>query len=310
MARPVWSGSITFGMVSIPVALYSAVQHHEIRFNQFERGTSDRVRYKRVNERTGEEVDYADIVKGHDIGGGDYVVVEQDELAEIAPGKSRTLEISTFVEQDEIDPVYIQNSYYVAPSSDESATPYAVLCAALAESGRAGIATFVMHNKEHLALIRAAGAVLVLETMLFADEVREPESTLPRLPEPPAKGKQVSMAVDLINTMTGSWRPADYRDTYTERVEELIEAKRRGEEVTTSTEPQQASEPGDLLTALRESVESARRDRGRAKPDADLSEASKAELTRLARELDIPGRSRMNRDELADAVADAQKAAA
>lgn len=310
MARPVWSGSITFGMVSIPVSLYTATEEHEVRFHQFERGTSDRVRYKRVNERTGEEVDYSDIVKGHDVGGDEYVVVEQEDLADIAPGRSRALEISTFVELAEIDPIHFQKSYYLAPSDEDSTAPYAVLRDALAETDRAGIATFVMRSKEYLAMIRAAGSVLVLETMLFADEIRDPASELPELPEKTTQRKQLSMAVDLIDAMTDTWQPESYSDTYTERVEELIEAKRKGEEVVTSAEPQQATGVTDLLSALEASVESARSGRkGKVSKD-DLRQASKSDLLELARELDIAGRSKMNRRQLADAVAEAQKAAA
>lgn len=313
MARSIWSGSLTFGLVSIPVALYSATEHHQIRFHQFERGTSDRVRYKRVNERTGEEVGYDDVVKGHDVGGGEHVIVEQDELAEVAPGRSRSLEISAFVELDEVDPVYFQNSYYLAPS-DENTGPYAVLRDALAESGRAGVATFVMRSKEYLALIRAVDDVLVLETMLFADEVRDPLKELPDLPDKSSQRKQVSMAINLVEAMTQSWNPEEYHDTYTKRVRELVDAKQRGEEVVKSEEPQAATGVSDLLSALEASVDSARAGRSHGRADTsstpELSEASKAELTELARDLGISGRSKMNRDELEDAVKKAQKKAA
>lgn len=332
MARSIWSGALTFGMVSIPVRLYSATEEHEVRFHQFERDTSDRIRYKRVNERTGKEVEYDDIVKGHDVGGGDYVMVEQDELTEIAPGRSRTLEISSFVDLAEIDPIHFQNSYYLAPSDEDNQTPYAVLRDALAKSDRAGIATFVMRSKEYLALVRASGSVLVLETMLFADEIRDPQTELPDLPAETSQRKQLSMAIDLIEAMTEPWRPEDYRDTYTERVEELVEAKREGEEVVKGAEPEPATGVSDLLSALEASVESARgrrkgagKNKGktngkgsaedqRGEPSEpskdDLSQASKADLVELARKLDISGRSTMNRDQLAEAILEARKASA
>src|SRR5882757_4285124 len=124
MARAIWSGYITFGLVSVPVGLYSATEEHELDFHQFQRGTSDRIRYKRVNERTGREVDYDKIAKGHDVGGGEYVIVEQEELADIAPGKSRSLEISTFVDLDEIDPIHLQKSNYVAPADSPNTSSY------------------------------------------------------------------------------------------------------------------------------------------------------------------------------------------
>jgi DNA end-binding protein Ku len=257
MARSIWSGYINFGLVSVPVGLYSATQEHELDFHQFQRGTSDRIRYKRVNERTGREVDYDKIVKGHDVGGGEYVVVEQEELADVAPGKSRSLEISTFVDLDEIDPIHFQKSYYLAPSDAENASSYALLRDALAKTNRAGIASFVMRGKEYLATIRADGKVLVLETMFFADEIRDPAKEVGDLPAK-TSGKQLKMATDLIEAMAGEWRPKDYKDTYTERVKKLVATKRKGKEVVFTEEEPEATTTTDLVSALRASVEAAR----------------------------------------------------
>jgi DNA end-binding protein Ku len=258
MARAIWSGYITFGLVSVPVGLYSATEEHELDFHQFQRGTSDRIRYKRVNERTGREIDYDKIVKGHDVGGGEYVIVEQEELADIAPGKSRSLEISTFVDLDEIDPIHFQKSYYLAPSDSDNTSSYALLRDGLAKTNRAGIASFVMRSKEYLAAIRADGKVLVLETMFFVDEIRDPAKELGTLPAKSGAGKQLSMAVDLIEAMSGTWRPAAYKDSYTERVKKLVETKRKGEEVVYNEEEPEATPRTDLVSALRASVEAAR----------------------------------------------------
>ncbi|ADB30006.1 Ku protein [Kribbella flavida DSM 17836] len=258
MARSIWSGYINFGLVSVPVGLYSATEEHELDFHQFQRGTSDRIRYKRVNERTGREVDYDKIVKGHDVGGGEYVIVEREELEDIAPGKSRSLEISTFVDLDEIDPIHFQKSYYLAPSDSENASSYALLRDALAKSNRAGIASFVMRSKEYLATIRADGKVLVLETMYFADEIRDPAKEVGDLPAKSSAGKQLKMAVDLIEAMSGEWRPQDYQDSYTERVKDLVESKRKGKEVVFTEEEPEATSTTDLVSALRASVEAAR----------------------------------------------------
>jgi DNA end-binding protein Ku len=309
MARAIWTGSISFGLVSIPVGLFSATEDHTIHFNQFERGTADRIRYQRINERTGKEVEYSDIVKGRDVGDGEYVIVEPGELADIAPGRSRSIEISTFVDLDEIDPIHFQKTYWLAPEGEQYARPYALLREAMARTNRAGIATFVMRGKEYLTAIRAHGDVLALETLFFADEIRDP-STLDELPaKVKPKGKELEMATALIESMSGPWRPEDYRDTYTERVEKLIEDKRRGREVLTEAEPPEPTAMPDLIAALERSVANAR---GGLKPDRkdqDLSTASKAELMDLARELDVKGRSSMNRDELADAVTKASGAA-
>ncbi|MGW7681749.1 non-homologous end joining protein Ku [Kribbella sp. NPDC054772] len=265
MARANWSGYINFGLVSVPVGLYSATQEHEIDFHQFQKGTSDRVRYKRVNERTGREVPYDKIVKGHDVGGGEYVIVEPDELDDIAPGKSRSLEIDTFVDLDEIDPMHFQKSYYLGPSDAENASSYALLRDALAKTNRAGIAKFVMRGKEYLATIRADGKVLVLETMFFADEIRDPDDELGDLPRKSGAGKQLSMAVDLVEAMSGEWKPAAYQDTYTERVKDLVKAKHQGKDVVYSEEEPQATNPTDLVAALRASVDSARKARSAQK---------------------------------------------
>ncbi len=174
MARAIWTGSISFGLVSIPVGLFSATDDHTIHFHQFERGTSDRVRNKRVNERTGDEVDFADIVKGADVGDGEHVIVEPEELEAIAPGRSRDLEISDFVDLDEIDPLYFQKTYWLAPTAEQYSRPYALLLAAMTQTNRAAIGTFVMRGKQYLAAIRPDDNVLALETLHFADEVRDP----------------------------------------------------------------------------------------------------------------------------------------
>jgi len=258
MARSIWSGYINFGLVSVPVGLYSATSEHELDFHQFQRGTSDRIRYKRVNERTGREVDFDKIVKGHEVGGGEYVIVEPDELDEIAPGKSRSLEISTFVDLDEIDPIFFQKSYYLGPRDKENASSYALLRDALAKSNRAGIASFVMRSKEYLATIRADGKVLVLETMFFADEIRDAADEIGNLPVKSGAGQQLKMAVDLIEAMSGPWRPAEYKDSYTERVKELVESKRKGKELVVNEEEPEATSTTDLVSALRASVDAAR----------------------------------------------------
>ena len=275
MARSIWSGYINFGLVSVPVGLYSATQEHEVDFHQFQKGTSDRIRYKRVNERTGREVDFEKIVKGHDIGGGEYVIVEPDELDNIAPGKSRSLEISTFVDLDEIDPIYFQKTYYLGPKDSDNASSYALLRDALKKTNRAGIAKFVMRGKEYLATIRAQDKVLVLETMYFADEIRDPAKELNDLPAKSSAGKQLSMASDLIEAMSGEWKPSAYKDTYTEQVKKLVETKRKGKEVVFTEEEPEATTPTDLVSALRASVEAARKSRTTKKTPAKKAAAKK-----------------------------------
>ena len=313
MARAIWSGAINFGLVTVPVELYSATEDHTVHFRQFERGTSDRIRYRRVNERTGKEVDYDDIVKGYDLGDGEYVLVEQDELDEIAPGRSRSIDIEAFVELDAIDPVFFQKSYWLAPSKEEFGRAYGLLVEAMDRTNRAGIARFVMRGKEHIAAIRASeDRVIILDTLLFAEDVRDPSKELRKLPEKASpRGKELEMAVSLIDSMTQDWQPEAYHDTYNERVLKLVDDKKAGRKVSVEAPPAEPTKVVDLLDALSRSVESRKKSGGGAKKSKApvLSELSKADLDRMARELDIKGRSKMSRAQLQDAVGKAQKRA-
>jgi DNA end-binding protein Ku len=264
VARAIWTGSLAFGLVNVPVAVYAATGDHTIHFHQFEAGTSDRIRYQRVNERTGEEVDPSRIVRGHEIGDGGYVLVTDEELEAVEPGRSRTIEITGFVELADIDPVFYQRTYYLAPQGPDAERAYALLRQAMEATGKAGIATFVMRGKEYLVTIRPEGKVLALETMFFADEVRDPEDELGGLPSGrAAPSRQLDIARQLIESMATGWRPEDYQDTYRERVADLIERKRRGEEIVTEREQPEQANVVDRMDALRRSAEAARSSGGR-----------------------------------------------
>lgn len=337
MARPIWTGAITFGLVSVPVAMYSATHEHEVSFHQFEKGTADRIRYRRVNERTGKEVEFEDIVKGADVGGGNYVMLDPDELDAVAPGRSRSLEIHRFVDLEEIDPIYYQKTYFLAPGSDQAVKTYALLRDAMKAANRAAIGTLVMRAKEYLTTIRPDGDLLVLQTMYFADEVRDPKDEIDRIPgRLGAKPAELAMAGQLIDSMSGKWRPPDFRDTYTDRVNELIKAKKAGQEVTPAEEAPEPTNVTDLLEVLRRSVEAAKQQRrgsgsgsadrtakaakkaakkapkkaakaakgtaGKAGGKPDVGGMSKTDLMALARKLDVTGRSAMSRADLEKAV--------
>ncbi|WP_199430858.1 non-homologous end joining protein Ku [Qaidamihabitans albus] len=312
MARAIWSGALNFGLVTVPVELYSATEDHTIHFRQFQRDTSDRIRYRRVNERTGEEVPYEEIVKGYELEDGEYVLIEPEELEQIAPGRSRTIDIDAFVDLDEIDPIYFQKTYWLAPSKEEFARAYSLLIEAMSKTNRAGIARFVMRGKEYIAAVRAGGGVLALETLHFAEDVRDPAKEIRKLPaETKVRGKEVDMAVSLIDSMTDEWQPEEYRDTYTERVKQLIEDKRAGRTISPAEEPPEATRVVDLFDALSRSVEGRKRKRGgrqeRRRTEPDLSELSKGDLDKMARELDIKGRSKMTRAQLEEAVREARE---
>lgn len=315
MARAIWSGSVAFGLVNVPVQLFSATQDLTVQFHQFERGTSSRIRYRRVNEDTGEEVDYDDIVKGHEIADGEYVIVTPEELEAVEPGRSRTIEITDFVDAADIDPIYYQKTYFLGPRDETAARAYQLLVRAMADTGRTAIATFVMRSKQYLAAIRPMGDVLTLETMFFAEEVRDAHEEIDQLPtSAEVRSRDFDTAATLIDAMTTEWDPSNYRDTYRDRVLELIEAKQAGEEIVTTAEEPTSAEVVDLMAKLEESVAAARGRRpgnshqaepiGRRRPGGDdgLTTMSKSELYDIAQELDIAGRSSMTKDDLIGAI--------
>jgi DNA end-binding protein Ku len=260
MARAIWSGVLSFGLVTVPVELYSATESHRPGFHQFAEGTADRVRNQRVNERTGDKVGYSDIVKGADTGGGNYVMVDQGELDSVAPGQSRSLDIHTFVDLDEIDAIYFNKTYFLGPGSEEAARAYALLRDAMGDSGKAAIASFVMRGKEYLAAVRADSGLLVLETLFFADEVRDPHAEIGNLPGNVEVSRQeMRMARQLVDSMSGPWTPSDYRDTYADRVHDLIEAKKSEKKPQPATGPPAETNVTDLTAALQASVDAAKK---------------------------------------------------
>ncbi|POX40015.1 Ku protein [Streptomyces sp. Ru72] len=277
MARAIWSGVLTFGLVTVPVQLFTATEDHTIHFHQLQRDTSDRVRYQRVNERTGKEVDYDDIVKGYDLGGGDYVIVEPDELDDIAQGKSQVIEITGFVDLEQVEPVYFDKTYYIAPKGEEYAKVYELLRAALEKENKTGIATFVMRGKQYLVALRAQEEVLVLHTLHWADEVRDPHQELSVLSgRGDAQGRELDTARQLIGALSIDWNPKDYHDTYEEKVKELVDAKAKGKEIVSEEAPPQATNVIDLMEALQRSVEQTRGSGSKA-PEERRSKKSTAQ---------------------------------
>jgi DNA end-binding protein Ku len=280
VARAIWSGVISFGLVSVPVGLYTATSEHQPTFHQFQEGTTDRIHYKRVNERTGREVEFDKIVRGADVGDDSYVILSDDDLASVAPGRSRMLEVERFVALDEVDPIYFNKAYYLAPSDETAQKTYALLRDAMAKSGRAAIGSFVMHGKEHLAALRASGEVMILSTLFFADEVRDAKKQLDKLPGKPSfKGQEMQMATQLIESMTGPWKPGDYRDSYTDRINKLIKAKSKDKSVRLADEAPEPTNVTDLMEALRASVDAAK---GRSKPAKSAKPAKAAKPAKSA----------------------------
>ncbi|OEJ35386.1 Ku protein [Streptomyces subrutilus] len=332
MARPVWAGNLSFGLVSLPVGLYTATDSHTIHFHQLQRGTSDRIRNRRVNERTGEEVDLSDVVKGYDTGEGEYVLVEPKELDEIAPGRSQSLEITGFVDLDDIEPIFFDETYYLGPRGKGFEKTYSLFEQALAKTGKAGIATFVMRQHEYLVALKAEDGLLTLHTLHWADEIRNPKDEIDGLPGK-AKGtaKEVRMAEQLIEAMAMTWDPGQFHDTFQEKVAALIKAKQKGDTVEKAEPAAEPTGAVDLMEALRASVDRARSPKpagekastrtratgsgaGSAKKPAgkkrirsspkkqDWDALTKADLYKKATAARIPGRSQMSRHDLVDAL--------
>src|SRR6266545_2268996 len=262
MARAIWSGSISFGLLNVPVKLYSAVSKQNISFRELREDDGSRVRHKRVAESDGKEVPYEKIVKGYEFAPDQYVTLTRDELSELDPKKTRAIEIQDFVDLDEIDPIYFEQPYYLGPDKG-AAKAYALLVEAMKQSKKAAIARFVLRNKEHLAAIRPMGDVLTLTTMRFGDEVVSPndldgevfEEEKPTKPEK----REVEMAKQLIESLSSDFKADKYRDEYREELLDLLERKAEGKEIVSapSEEPEPTKAP-DLMAALEESLSAVR----------------------------------------------------
>jgi len=256
MARAIWSGSISFGLLNVPVRLYSAVARRNIALREIRESDSARIKHRRVAEGTDEEVPYENIVKAYEITPGRYVPLSKDEMSALAPEKTRAIEVQDFVDIEEIDPMYFDSPYYLGPA-DGAEKAYSLLAAAMEKSGKAAIARFVFRNKEHLAAIRASDGVLTLTTMRFADEVvpaSELDDALPQKQGKVAK-KEQEMAEKLIESLSTEFDPSSYRDEYREQLLGLIESKAEGKEIVApETEEPQPTKAPDLMAALEESI--------------------------------------------------------
>jgi DNA end-binding protein Ku len=251
-----WSGAISFGLVNVPVKLYSAVSRKTVRFHQLNGKTGHRIAQKRVDSSTNEDVAFEDIVKGYELTKERYVVITPDELEALDPEKSRTIDIEDFVDLSEIDPVYYDHPYYLVPDKG-SAKAYGLLLGAMEESGKVAIARVVLRSKEQLVAIRPApGNVLMMETMIFADEVVDPGDIedLPAAKDLKASERELKMAQQLIDSLTADFEPAKYQDEYREKVLELIERKAAGEEIAVQPEAPEPKQVPDLMAALEASL--------------------------------------------------------
>ena len=276
MARAIWSGAISFGLVNIPVKLYSAVSKKTVRFHQIDSESGARVRQKRVGPDD-EEIPYEQIVKGYEIGPDRYVTISPEELDALAPEKTRTIDIEDFVDLEEIDPIYYDHPYYLAP--DTGATKaYQLLVDAMEDAGKVAIARVVIRSKEQLVAIRPREGVLAMETMLFADEV-VPTDTLEELGADGSDAKttdrELTMARQLIDSLSSDFEPEKYHDEYRERVLDLIERKAQGETIVIEEPTQEPEKVPDLMAALEASIAAAKPSDDKKKPAKKRAPAKK-----------------------------------
>lgn len=272
-----WSGAISFGLVNVPVKLYSAVSRKTVRFHQLNGKTGTRIAQKRVDPSTGDEVNYEDIVKGYELSKERYVVITPEELEALDPEKSRTIDIEDFVDLVDIDPVYYDHPYYLIPDKGASKA-YGLLLGAMQESGKVAIARVVLRSKEQLVAIRPApGDVLMMETMIFADEVISPEDIddLPSAKDLKASARELKMAQQLIESLSTDFEPDKYEDEYREKVLELIERKAAGEEIAVQPEAPKPAKVPDLMAALEASLAAVKGDDGKETKKKSSSSGSR-----------------------------------
>jgi DNA end-binding protein Ku len=294
MARAIWSGSISFGLLNVPVKLYSAVARRNIALREIRESDSARIKHRRVAEGTDEEVPYEEIVKAFEITPGNYVPLGKNEMSALAPEKTRAIDVLDFVDIEEIDPMYFDSPYYLGPA-EGAEKAYSLLAAAMESSGKAAIARFVFRNKEHLAAIRSTGGVLTLTTMRFADEVvpaSELDDVLPEKKPKVAKREQ-EMAEQLIESLSTEFDPTSYRDEYREQLLGLIERKAEGKEIVTpESEAPKATKAPDLMAALEESIAAVKDEQGGSRKPAAKKRKAPAKKSKAAKPKRAASRSK------------------
>jgi DNA end-binding protein Ku len=259
MARSVWTGSISFGLVNVPVKAHTAVRDHDVHFHQLEKGSGARIRNRKVSEKSGREVDDSKIEMGFEVTKGRYVTFGKDELNDLRPRSTRAVEVTDFVALAEIDPIYYERTYWLAPDGESGNKAYHLLLAAMEERQRVAIGTVVMRNKQYLTAIRPLDGVLAMSTMRFADEI-VPRADVEGLPRRAAKAdpKALRMATQLIDGLASEWKPAAYHDTFATELRKRIKAKDAGKLKTVEPEPDEPGKVLDLMAALEASVKSAK----------------------------------------------------
>lgn len=262
MARAIWSGAISFGLVNVPVKAYSASHDHEVHFNQLDKKSGSRISYKKVSQKSGREVEADDIELGYELSKGHYVTVDPDELEQLRPKSTKTIDVGDFVALAEIDPIYYEKTYWLAPDGEAATRPYRLLLEAMEQQQRVAIGAVVMRRKEYLAAIRPLDGALALSTMRFADEIVD-KATIDEIPTRGAKPdrKELALATQIIDALASDWQPEKYHDTYTEELRDIIRRRSEGEEIEIEATPASSDNVLDLMEALQRSVDAAKRAR-------------------------------------------------
>jgi DNA end-binding protein Ku len=306
MPRAIWTGSIGFGLVNVPVRMYSAIEEHDLHFHYVHAPDGSRIAYQKVCRAEDRPVPDEEIVKAFEFEKGEYVYMTDEDFEAAEAEGGRTIDIRVFVPYEEIDPIYFERTYYLGPGENGEKV-YALLLNAMERAGLAAVAKYVMRDRQHLGCLRVRDGVITLERMHFADEVRATDEIAPK--EAKVEKQELDMAAQLVEQYKGEFEPEKFRDTYRDALCEIINAKRKGE-VVRAPAVEEREAPTDLMAALRASVEAVQRRRaggrapGRAdeKEDGELERLSKDELYELAKEADIPGRADMWKQELLDAL--------
>jgi DNA end-binding protein Ku len=307
MPRALWTGSISFGLVNVPVRLYSAISEHKLQFHFVHQKDDSPIGYQKICKKEDKPVPEKEIVKAFEYRKGKYVYMEDEDFEAARVEGYKTIDITDFVPYEQIDPIYFAHTYYVGPQ-DGAEKVYSLLVKAMEDSELAGIAKFVMRDRQYLGALRVREGTITLEQLYFADEVRPVEEIKPKRAR--VEKRELEMAQQLIDSFSGDWKPEQYKDTYRDALCEVIEAKRKGKEVHVAAEPEE-EQPTDLMTALRASVQASRGGRrpSRASSSSNggsasegLEELSKSELEKRAKKAEIEGRSKMSKEELIDAL--------
>jgi len=306
MPRAIWSGSISFGLVNVPVRLYPAVAEHKLRFHLVHEPDTSPIGYQKICKAEGEPVPDDEVVKAFEYRKGELVVMADEDFEQAQVEGYRTIEVTDFVPYADIDPIFFAKTYYVGPDSNGERV-YSLLVQAMEETELAGIAKFVMRERQHLGALRVRDGVIALEQLYFADEIRPLDELRPKRAK--VDKRELDLAEQLIESFTSEWKPEQYKDTYRAELCKVIEAKRKGKEVRRAVEVDE-EEPTDLLEALRASIrrstggssKTRRNGSHRNGGNGSLERLSKAELDKRARKAGVEGRSKMTKDELVEAL--------